>query len=126
MNFFIIIFVGINNINMAKRVYLRDYPTQIEPKIFNGWGFDPKMIPVYRKEIIEFFEKLDLQTERRSIDANEYIDGAFKDKDGRMVHLRFFLNGCYRNIVIEGDPYCRDIRRFKTLYRESPFINTRF
>ena len=97
---------------MSKRTFIRDYPKEEEPKIFNGFGYDPTLLPIYRKEISEFFQKLGLKTTR----------GTFLDKYNRTVSLRFFLKGCYKNIMIEGDPYIRDIRMFKTLYRESPNI----
>lgn len=108
---------------MIKRIYLRKYPVEYEPKIFNGIGYNPALIQKYREEIIEFFQKLGLETERRSMDGKEFIEGEFLDKVNRLVKLRFFLKGCYRNVQIEGDPYIRDIRMFKTLYRESPYIN---
>jgi hypothetical protein len=107
---------------MSKRNYLRKYPTNEEPRIFNGDGYDPALIQNYRVEITEFFQKIGLQTSRRSIEGKEFVEGIFRDKDNRLVSLRFFLKGCYRNVQIEGDPYIRDIRMFKTLYRESPFI----
>jgi len=107
---------------MSKRIFLRDYPKEDEPRIFNGVDYDPTKLPIYRKEVAEFFQKLGLETIRRSIEGKEYIEGTFLDKYNRIVSLRFFLNGCYRNITIEGDPYIRDIRMFKTLYRESPYI----
>ena len=107
---------------MSKRTFIRDYPKEEEPKIFNGFGYDPTLLPIYRKEISEFFQKLGLKTTRRSVEWKEYIEGTFLDKYNRTVSLRFFLKGCYKNIMIEGDPYIRDIRMFKTLYRESPNI----
>ena len=107
---------------MSKRIFLRNYPKKEEPRIFNGFDNDPTKLSIYRKEISEFFQKLGLKTTRRSIEGKEYIEGTFLDKFNRTVSLRFFLIGCYRNIEIEGDPYIRDIRMFKTLYRESPNI----
>lgn len=107
---------------MSKRIFLRNYPKKEEPRIFNGFDYVPTKIPIYRKEIFEFFQKLGLETTRRSVEGKEYIEGTFLDKNNRTVKLRFFLHGCYRNIVIEGDPYIRDIRMFKTLYRESTNI----
>jgi hypothetical protein len=107
---------------MSKRIFLRNYPKKEEPRIFNGFNYDPTNISIYRKEISEFFQKLGLVTTRKSIEGKEYIEGTFLDKNNRTVRLRFFLNGCYKNIKIEGDPYIRDIRMFKTLYRESPNI----
>ena len=111
-----------NQYNMSKRIFLRDYPKKEEPRIFNGFDYDPTKLSIYRKEISEFFQKLGLKTTRKSIDGKEYIEGTFLDKLNRTVSLRFFLIGCYRNIEIEGDPYIRDIRMFKTMYRESPNI----
>lgn len=107
---------------MSKRIFLRDYPKNLEPSVFNGIDYDLKKLPIYRKEVTEFFQNLGLETTRISIDGNEYIEGTFLDINNRRVSLRFFLKGCYRNITIEGDPFIRDIRMFKTLYRESPNI----
>ena len=107
---------------MSKRIFLREYPKKQEPRIFNGFDYDPTKLPIYRKEVTEFFQKLGLETTRRSIEGKEYVEGVFIDKNNRRVSLRFFLKGCYRNITIEGDPFIREIRMFKTLYRESPNI----
>jgi hypothetical protein len=108
---------------VMNRTYLRDYPKKEEPRVFNGFDYDPSRLQDYRNDIIDFFQKLGLETSRKSIDGKEFIEGIFRDKDNRLISLRFFLKGCYRNIQIEGDPYIRDIRMFKTLYRESPYIN---
>jgi len=107
---------------MSKRIFLRDYPKKLEPRVFNGFDYDPTKLPIYRKEVTEFFQNLGLETIRRSIEGKEYIEGTFLDINNRRVSLRFFFKGCYRNITIEGDPFIRDIRMFKTLYRESPNI----
>jgi hypothetical protein len=110
---------------MAKQIFLREYPVKEEPRIFRAKPRDYKeeFISDYKTEVLNFFQYLGLNTLRRSINGNEYIEGSFKDIDNRTVRLRFFIHkGPYRNVMIEGDDNIYDIRNFKRLYRESPYI----
>lgn len=111
---------------MKKAPFLREYPTNDEPRIFSAksWNYDESLISSYKKEVFEFFQsKLGLNTIRKSIKGNEYVEGSFLDVNKRTVTLRFLIHkGPYRNVMIEGDPIVHDIRIFKSLYRQSPFI----
>jgi hypothetical protein len=110
---------------MAKTIFRREYPVDREPRIFcaKSWDFKPDIKNEYKTEVFNFFQNLGLNTLRRSINGNEYIEGSFKDIGNRTVRLRFFIHkGPYRNVMIDGDNNIYDIRVFKRLYKESPNI----
>ena len=112
---------------MNRTIFLREYPVKEEPSIFNPKSLYIASDKTNKKcldEVFEFFHlKLGLETLRRSINGSVYIEGSFLDINKRTVRLRFFINkGIYRNVMIDDDPNVYDIRIFKKLYKESPYI----